>query len=46
MPRMVTVGDLDLDESLGALLDPSGASDIPPAVESTRRLVDSRTGGE
>ena len=22
MPRMVTVGDLDLDESLGALLDP------------------------
>lgn len=37
MPRMVMVGDLDLDESLGNLLDPLGASDIPPAVEPTRR---------
>lgn len=40
MPRMVTVGDLDLDESLGALLDPLGANDIPPAVEPTRRLFE------
>ncbi|AWW74543.1 double-strand break repair protein AddB [Erythrobacter sp. KY5] len=40
MPRMVTVGDLNLDESLGALLDPLGASDIPPAVEPTRRLLE------
>ncbi len=40
MPRMVTIGDLDLDESLGALLDPLGASDIPPAVEPTRRLLE------
>ncbi|MHA7818100.1 MAG: PD-(D/E)XK nuclease family protein [Erythrobacter sp.] len=40
MPRMVTVGDLDLDESLGALLDPLGASDIPPAVEPTRRVLE------
>lgn len=40
MPRMVTIGDLDLDESLGALLDPLGASDIPPAVEPTRRLFE------
>lgn len=37
MPRMVAVGDLDLDEALGALLDPLGASDIPPAVEPTQR---------
>lgn len=37
MPRMVTVGDLDLDESLGVLLDPLGADDIPPAVDPTRR---------
>jgi ATP-dependent helicase/nuclease subunit B len=40
MPRMVTIGDLDLDESLGALLDPLGASDIPPAIEPTRRLLE------
>ncbi|MEL6877085.1 MAG: PD-(D/E)XK nuclease family protein [Pseudomonadota bacterium] len=37
MPRMVAVGDLDLDEKLGTLLDPLGASDIPNAVEPTRR---------
>ncbi|MEO0461609.1 MAG: double-strand break repair protein AddB [Pseudomonadota bacterium] len=40
MPRMVTVGDLDLDEALGQLLDPLGASDIPPAVEPTRRWLE------
>ena len=40
LPRMVTVGDLDLDEALGALLDPLGASDIPPAVEPTRRWLE------
>ena len=39
MPRMATVGDLDLDETLGALLDPLGAADIPPAVEPTRRWL-------
>ena len=37
MPRMVAVGDLDLDEALGALLDPLGAVDIPAAIEPTRR---------
>ncbi len=40
MPRMVAVGDLDLDEALGSLLDPLGASDIPPAVEPTRRWLE------
>ncbi len=40
MPRMVAVGDLDLDEALGALLDPLGASDIPPAVEPTQRWLE------
>lgn len=40
MPRMVTVGDLDLDEALGSLLDPLGASDIPPAVEPTERWLE------
>ncbi|RXZ66302.1 double-strand break repair protein AddB [Pelagerythrobacter rhizovicinus] len=39
MPRMAVVGDLDLDEMLGTLLDPLGASDIPPAVEPTRRWL-------
>jgi ATP-dependent helicase/nuclease subunit B len=40
MPRMVTVGDLDLDEALGSLLDPLGASDIPAAVEPGRRWLE------
>ncbi|QUL38904.1 double-strand break repair protein AddB [Erythrobacter sp. JK5] len=39
-PRMVTVGDLDLDEALGNLLDPLGATDVPPAVEPTRRWLE------
>ncbi|WP_347303878.1 double-strand break repair protein AddB [Croceibacterium sp. TMG7-5b_MA50] len=40
LPRMVVVGDLDLDEALGPLLDPldAGAA-IPPAVEPTRRWL-------
>jgi ATP-dependent helicase/nuclease subunit B len=40
MPRMAVVGDLDLDEALGPLLDPLGAGEaIPPAVDSTRRWL-------
>lgn len=39
MPRMAVVGDLDLDETLGALLDPLGNADIPPAVDPTRRWL-------
>ena len=39
MPRMAVVGDLDLDETLGALLDPLGAgAAIPPAADPMRRL--------
>src|SRR3569623_1732444 len=39
MPRMAVVGDLDLDETLGPLLDPLGAGGaIPPAADPTRRL--------
>jgi ATP-dependent helicase/nuclease subunit B len=39
MPRMAVVGDLDLDETLGPLLDPLGAgSAIPPAADPMRRL--------
>ena len=40
MPRMAVVGDLDLDEALGPLLDPLGAGEaIPPAVDPTRRWL-------
>lgn len=39
MPRMAVAGDLDLDERLGPLLDPLGASDIPPAADPTRRWL-------
>ncbi|QKG71396.1 double-strand break repair protein AddB [Erythrobacter mangrovi] len=38
MPRMAVIGDLDLDETLGPLLDPLGAADIPPAIDPQRRL--------
>ena len=40
LPRMVVVGDLDLDEALGPLLDPLGAgAEIPPAADPTRRWL-------
>jgi ATP-dependent helicase/nuclease subunit B len=39
MPRMIAVGDLDLDLKLGAALDPLGASDIPPACDPRRRWL-------
>lgn len=38
LPRMVLIGDIDLDESLGALLDPLGeGAETPPAVDSLER---------
>ena len=40
MPRMAMVGDLDLDEALGSLMDPLGASDIPAAVEPMQRWLE------
>ncbi len=40
LPRMAMVGDLDLDETLGPLLDPLGAgSEIPPAADPVRRWL-------
>jgi ATP-dependent helicase/nuclease subunit B len=40
MPRMVMVGDLDLDETLGPLLDSMGAAlDVPPAIDPTYRWL-------
>jgi len=38
LPRMAMVGDLDLDETLGVLLDPLG-SDAPPAADPTYRWL-------
>ncbi|QYJ08435.1 double-strand break repair protein AddB [Qipengyuania flava] len=40
MPRMAVIGDLDLDETLGPLLDPLGAADTPPAIDPQRRLFE------
>jgi ATP-dependent helicase/nuclease subunit B len=38
LPRMVLIGDIDLDESLGALLDPLGDGvEIPPAIDPLER---------
>ncbi|TCM21738.1 ATP-dependent helicase/nuclease subunit B [Novosphingobium sp. PhB165] len=39
LPRMAVVGDLDLDETLGPLLDPLGAAEIAPAADPTRRWL-------
>jgi ATP-dependent helicase/nuclease subunit B len=39
MPRMIAVGDLDLDEKLGPALDPLGAADIPPAADPVARWL-------
>lgn len=40
LPRMAVVGDLDLDEALGPLLDPlSEGSGIPPAADPMRRWL-------
>ncbi|MDE8652577.1 double-strand break repair protein AddB [Novosphingobium album (ex Liu et al. 2023)] len=39
LPRMAVVGDLDLDEALGLLLDPLGAADIPPAADPVHRWL-------
>lgn len=39
LPRMAVVGDLDLDQTLGPLLDPLGADDIPRAVDPMRRWL-------
>ncbi len=40
LPRMAVVGDLDLDETLGPLLDPIGAGlAIPEAVDPVWRLL-------
>jgi ATP-dependent helicase/nuclease subunit B len=40
LPRMAVVGELDLDETLGPLLDPLGqGGDLPPAADPAARLL-------
>ena len=40
LPRMAAVGDLDLDETLGPLLDPLGVgSEVPPATDPVWRWL-------
>ncbi|TCD05055.1 double-strand break repair protein AddB [Erythrobacteraceae bacterium CFH 75059] len=39
LPRMAVVGDLDLDETLGVLLDPLAGGTIPPAVPPMQRWL-------
>ena len=40
LPRLVPVGDPELDERIGGLLDPlDGAEPVPPAIEPMERLM-------
>jgi ATP-dependent helicase/nuclease subunit B len=39
LPRLVPVGDPELDERIGGMLEPLGEAPIPPAVEPARRLM-------
>jgi ATP-dependent helicase/nuclease subunit B len=43
LPRLVAIGDLDLDEKLGAMLDPMADAEetdpIPPAIDSVERQM-------
>ena len=40
LPRLVPVGDPELDDRLGAALDPADAEPVPPAIEPVeRRLI-------
>lgn len=39
LPRMAVVGDLDLDETLGPLLDPLGSVEVAPAADPVRRWL-------
>lgn len=40
LPRMAAIGDIDLDETLGPLLDPiGGGADIPPPADPMRRWL-------
>ncbi|HTU10742.1 MAG TPA: double-strand break repair protein AddB, partial [Allosphingosinicella sp.] len=39
LPRLVPVGDPELDERIGGMLEPLDEAPVPPAVEPARRLM-------
>src|SRR6185436_9804813 len=39
LPRLVPVGDPELDERLGAMLEPLDGAPVPPAIEPPQRLM-------
>jgi len=39
LPRLIAVGDPELDERLGGAFDPADADPVPPAVDPLTRLV-------
>ena len=39
LPRLVPVGDPELDERLGGMLEPLDAEPVPPAIEPPQRLM-------
>ncbi len=39
LPRLVAIGDPDLDETLGQALDPADADPLPPAIDPMLRRM-------
>jgi ATP-dependent helicase/nuclease subunit B len=39
LPRLVPVGDPELDERVGGMFEPLGGAPVPPAIEPARRLM-------
>lgn len=39
LPRLIPIGDPDLDERIGGALEPIGGDPIPPAIEPLQRLL-------
>src|SRR3954469_19732484 len=39
LPRLIPIGDPELDERIGSALDPIDGDDLPPAVDPLQRLL-------
>ncbi|WP_315763953.1 double-strand break repair protein AddB [Sphingomonas sp. Y38-1Y] len=39
LPRIVAIGDTDLDEAVGPFFDPADAAPVPPAIEPLKRRL-------
>jgi ATP-dependent helicase/nuclease subunit B len=39
LPRLIPVGDPEIDERVSGALEPAGAEAVPPAIEPTERLL-------